>query len=134
MPADDTIRRRHVLLVDVTQAASDVSRLVHEARDLNLPIEPGVRDGRDALVRWAVPPRRTHPLSQPPTANRLPMRPRHPAGPFRFHKELPRLGEVVPLAVEFRRRSMLDQAASSLVGVTAAMVWSSVARSAGRWG
>jgi hypothetical protein len=45
---------RHVLLVDVTQAASDVSRLVHEARDLNLPIEPGVRDGRDALVRWAV--------------------------------------------------------------------------------
>jgi hypothetical protein len=54
MPADDTIRRRHVLLVDVTQAASDVSRLVHEARDLNLPIEPGVRDGRDALVRWAV--------------------------------------------------------------------------------
>ncbi|HEY6590264.1 MAG TPA: hypothetical protein VI751_04410 [Actinomycetota bacterium] len=54
MPADDTIRRRHVLLVGVTQAASDVSRLVHEARDLNLPIEPGVRDGRDALVRWAV--------------------------------------------------------------------------------
>jgi hypothetical protein len=54
MPADDTTRRRHVLLVDVTQAASDVSRLVHEARDLNLPIEPGVRDGRDALVRWAV--------------------------------------------------------------------------------
>jgi hypothetical protein len=54
MPADDTIRRRHVLLVDVTQAASDVSRLVHEARDLNLPVEPRVRDGRDALVRWAV--------------------------------------------------------------------------------
>jgi hypothetical protein len=38
---------------DVTQTASEVSRLVHEARDLNLPIEPGVRDGRDALVRWA---------------------------------------------------------------------------------
>ena len=54
MPKDDVTRRRHVLLVDVTQAASDVSRLVHEARDLNLPIEPGVRDGRDALVRWAV--------------------------------------------------------------------------------
>jgi hypothetical protein len=43
-----------VLLVDVTQAASEVSRLVHEAGDLNLPVEPGVRDGRDALVRWAV--------------------------------------------------------------------------------
>jgi hypothetical protein len=37
-----------------TQAAAEVSRLVHEARDLNLPVEPGVRQGRDALVRWAV--------------------------------------------------------------------------------
>jgi hypothetical protein len=54
MSADDTTRRRHALLVAVTQAASDVSRLVHEARDLNLPVEPGVRQGRDALVRWAV--------------------------------------------------------------------------------
>jgi hypothetical protein len=27
---------------------------VHEARDLNLPVEPSVRQGRDALVRWAV--------------------------------------------------------------------------------
>ena len=54
MPEENITRRRHVLLVDVTQAASDVSRLVHEARDLNLPVEPGVRDGRDALVRWAV--------------------------------------------------------------------------------
>jgi hypothetical protein len=53
MPKDDVTRRRHVLLVDVTQAASEVSRLVHEARDLNLPVEPGVREGRDALVRWA---------------------------------------------------------------------------------
>jgi hypothetical protein len=42
---DDTTRRRHALLVDVTQAASEVSRLVHEASDLNLPVEPGVRDG-----------------------------------------------------------------------------------------
>jgi hypothetical protein len=25
-----------------------------EAHDLNLPVEPGVRDGRNALVRWAV--------------------------------------------------------------------------------
>jgi hypothetical protein len=54
MPEDDTTRRRHALLADVIQAASEVSRLVHEARDLNLPVEPGVRDGRDALVRWAV--------------------------------------------------------------------------------
>jgi hypothetical protein len=49
-----------VLLVDVTQA-SEVSRLIREARHLNLPVEPGVREGRDALVRWRVashaPPR-----------------------------------------------------------------------------
>ena len=41
-------------------------------------------------------------------------------------------GEVVPLAVELWRRSMGDQAASSLAGVTAAMVWSSATRRAGR--
>jgi hypothetical protein len=51
---DDVTRRRSRLLLDVTTAAGDVSRLVHEARDLNLPVEPGVREGRDALVRWAV--------------------------------------------------------------------------------
>jgi hypothetical protein len=51
---NDISRRRSRLLLDVTQAASEVSRLVHEARDLNMPVEPGVRDGRDALVRWAI--------------------------------------------------------------------------------
>jgi hypothetical protein len=54
MPDDRTPARRHALLVDVTQAAAEVSRLVHEAHDLHLPVEPGVRPGRDALVRWAV--------------------------------------------------------------------------------
>ena len=43
MPEENVTRRRHMLLVDVTQAASEVSRLIHEARDLNLPVEPGVR-------------------------------------------------------------------------------------------
>ena len=51
---NDIPRRRRVLVLDVTQAAAEVSRLIHEARALNLPVEPGVRDGRDALVRWAV--------------------------------------------------------------------------------
>jgi hypothetical protein len=51
---DDIPRRRRVLILDITQAAAEVSRLVHEAHDLNLPVEPGVRDGRNALVRWAV--------------------------------------------------------------------------------
>jgi len=55
MPNNDDIpRRRRVLVLDVTQAAAEVSRLVREAHDLNLPVEPGVRDGRNALVRWAV--------------------------------------------------------------------------------
>jgi hypothetical protein len=54
MPEDRTPARRRVLVLDVTTAASEVSRLVYEAHDLNLPVEPGVRDGRDALVRWAV--------------------------------------------------------------------------------
>jgi hypothetical protein len=52
--SNDIPRRRRVLVLDVTQAAAEVSRLVHEAHDLNLPVEPGVRDGRNALVRWAV--------------------------------------------------------------------------------
>jgi hypothetical protein len=50
----DIAHRRGALYLDVTQAAAEVSRLVHEAHDLNLPGEPGVRDGRNALVRWAV--------------------------------------------------------------------------------
>jgi hypothetical protein len=51
---DDISRRRGTLVLDVTQAAADVSRLIHEARDVTCPSSPGVRDGRDALVRWAV--------------------------------------------------------------------------------
>ena len=31
-----------------------VREVVHEVRELNLPVEPGVRDARNALVRWAV--------------------------------------------------------------------------------
>jgi hypothetical protein len=55
MPDPDLIaRRRRALYLDVTQAAAEVSHLIHEAHDLNLPVEPGVRDGRNALVRWAV--------------------------------------------------------------------------------
>jgi hypothetical protein len=54
MPEDDISARRRALLLDVTQAAGEVSRLIHEARDLNLLVEPGVREGRDSLVRWAV--------------------------------------------------------------------------------
>ena len=47
---DDISRRRRVVVPDVTQAASGLQ----EARDLTLPSNPGFRDGRNALVRWAV--------------------------------------------------------------------------------
>ena len=53
-PTRTISQRAGRLLLDVTQAAAEVSRLIHEACDLNLPVEPGVRDGRNALVRWAV--------------------------------------------------------------------------------
>jgi hypothetical protein len=46
MPEDRIPARRAALVLDVTQAASEVSRLIHECRDLHLPVEPGVRDGR----------------------------------------------------------------------------------------
>ena len=52
--SNDIPARRGRLLLDVTQAAAEGSRLTREAYDLSLPVEPGVRDGRDALVRWAV--------------------------------------------------------------------------------
>ena len=39
---DDIPRRRRVLVLDVTQAAAEVSRLTREAYDLSLPVEPGV--------------------------------------------------------------------------------------------
>jgi hypothetical protein len=51
---DDIPRWRRALVLDVTQAAAEVSRLIHQAYNPTLPIEPGVRDGRNALVRWAV--------------------------------------------------------------------------------
>jgi hypothetical protein len=81
MPEANVTRRRHVPLVDVTQAASEVSRLVHEARDLNLPVEPGVRDGRDARVRWAVLPEDVIPKPAITPNRPLTSGPVHAAGP-----------------------------------------------------
>jgi hypothetical protein len=45
---NDIPRRQRVLVLDVTQAAAEVSRLTREAYDLSLPVEPGVRAGRDS--------------------------------------------------------------------------------------
>jgi hypothetical protein len=81
-----------VLLVDVTQAASEVSRLVDEARDLNLPVEPGARQGRDALVRSTVLLEELLPC------------PLSPAGSSRIRQRPPQGGVQGPLArKEFRK-------------------------------
>ena len=53
MATNDTTRRRRAA-GRCHPGGRRVSRLVHGARDLKLPVEPGVRKGRDALVRWAV--------------------------------------------------------------------------------
>ena len=47
---DDIPRRRRVLVLDVTQAAAEVSRLTREAYELNLPVE--------LVCRSSVGPRR----------------------------------------------------------------------------
>ena len=49
----DVPRRRRVLVTDVTQAAAEVSRSVHEACDLTCPWSPA-SGRRNALVCWAV--------------------------------------------------------------------------------
>jgi hypothetical protein len=44
---------RHQLLADVQGLATGVGLAIRTARRLHLPVEPGVSDGRAALVRWA---------------------------------------------------------------------------------
>ena len=50
----DVAGRRRALLDDVTRLAWDLGRAVREAEALHLPVEPGVRDGREAVARWTV--------------------------------------------------------------------------------
>jgi hypothetical protein len=46
MPEENVTRRRHVLLVDVTHAASEVCRLIYEACELHLQLtRPRARPG-----------------------------------------------------------------------------------------
>ena len=54
MPKDDPTAARRLLRVQVADLATGVGLAIRTARHLNVPIEPGVREGRDALVRWAV--------------------------------------------------------------------------------
>jgi hypothetical protein len=50
----DVSARRRALRDDVTRLAADVGRAIVEAQAVDLPVEPGAREGRDALVHWAV--------------------------------------------------------------------------------
>jgi hypothetical protein len=52
--ADDLAARRQALRNQVTIMAWDLGRAVREARTLNLPVEPGIREAGMALARWAV--------------------------------------------------------------------------------
>jgi hypothetical protein len=49
----DVPARRRALRDDVTRLAADVGRAVVEAEAVNLPVEPGIREARAALARWA---------------------------------------------------------------------------------
>ena len=50
----DVAERRQALRELVAALGWDLGRAVREARSLNLPVEPGVREGGAALARWAV--------------------------------------------------------------------------------
>jgi hypothetical protein len=52
MAEQDVPARRRTLHEDVTRLAWDLGRAVREARELNLPVEPGIREAREALARW----------------------------------------------------------------------------------
>jgi hypothetical protein len=53
MAERDVPVRRRALRDDVGRLAAEVGRAVGEARLLDLPVEPGVREARNALTRWA---------------------------------------------------------------------------------
>ena len=52
MPKENPTAQRHVLLDQVADLATGVGLAIRTARRLNVPVEPGVSEGRIALVRW----------------------------------------------------------------------------------
>jgi hypothetical protein len=53
MPKQDPTAARRLLVAQVRDLATGVGLAIRTARVLGLPVEPGVREGRDALVLWA---------------------------------------------------------------------------------
>jgi hypothetical protein len=50
---DDPTAARRLLRGQVADLARGVGLAIRTARRLNLPVEPGISEGREALVRWA---------------------------------------------------------------------------------
>ena len=53
MAKDDPTAARRLLRAQIADLATGVGLAIRTARNLNLPVEPGIREGRKALVRWA---------------------------------------------------------------------------------
>jgi hypothetical protein len=51
--SEDLPARRRALRDQAGRLAADLGRAVVEAEAINLPVEPGVREARAALGRWA---------------------------------------------------------------------------------
>jgi hypothetical protein len=49
---DDPTAARRLLRAQGADLATGVGLAIRTARNLNLPVEPGVSEGREALVRW----------------------------------------------------------------------------------
>lgn len=53
MPKQDPTSARQLLRAQVADLATGVGLAIRTARALNLPVEPGVPEGRDKLILWA---------------------------------------------------------------------------------
>jgi len=52
MATDDLTAARRLLRAQVADLATGVGLAIRTARRWNVPVEPGVSEGRTALVRW----------------------------------------------------------------------------------
>jgi len=50
---DDPTAARRLLRGQVADLATGVGLAIRTARRLNVPVEPGAREAREALIRWA---------------------------------------------------------------------------------
>ena len=53
MAKHDPTATRRLLVAQVRDLATGVGLAIRTARELHLPVEPGVSDARDKLILWA---------------------------------------------------------------------------------